>query len=62
MAARTTLPNQSAAALPGNSALFLLDPDGSVTGWTRAAVAAGVYRPAELRGMRFDGLFAAGAM
>src|SRR5213082_769523 len=59
MAARSTPPNPNAAALPGNFALFLLDPNGSITGWTHAAAAVGGYPPEELRGMPLDRLFAA---
>ena len=51
------LPTQSGAALPGNSALFLLDPHGNITGWTGAAEAASGYRPDELHGMALDRLF-----
>ena len=58
MAAPTKLPTQSGAALPGNSALFLLDPDGNITGWTGAAEAACGYPPEELRGTALDRLFA----
>jgi PAS domain S-box-containing protein len=57
MAAPTKLPTQSGAALPGNSALFLLDPDGNITGWTGAAEAACGYPPEELRGTALDRLF-----
>jgi PAS domain S-box-containing protein len=57
MAAPTKLPTQSGAALPGNSALFLLDPDGNITGWTGAAEAACGYPPDELRGTALDRLF-----
>ena len=60
MAARTIPPNPRAAALTGNSALFLLDSDGGITGWTRRAAAVSGYPPEELRGMPFDRLFASG--
>src|SRR5438105_7283935 len=57
MAASPKLPTQSGAALSGNSTLFLLDPYGSITGWTGAAEAASGYPPNELHGMALDRLF-----
>src|SRR2546430_15679695 len=57
MAARMKLPTQSGAALPGNSALFLLNPHGNITGWTGAAEAASGYLLDELHGMGLDRLF-----
>src|SRR5437764_10245453 len=56
MAAPTKPPTQSGAARPGNSALFLLDPHGGITGWTGAAEAASGYPPDELHGMALDRL------
>ena len=56
MAAPTKPPTQSGAARSGNSALFLLDPHGGITGWTGAAEAASGYPPDELHGMALDRL------
>src|SRR5437764_2183609 len=57
MAALTKPPTQSGASRSGNSALFLLDPHGGITGWTGAAEAASGYPPDELQGMALDRLF-----
>jgi len=57
MAARTKPSNQKGAAVPGDSALFLLDRRGTITGWTAAAKAASAYEPEELHGLAFDRLF-----
>src|SRR5436305_1154965 len=57
MAALTKPPTQSGAARSGNSALFLLDPHGGITGWTGAAEAASGYLLDELHGMGLDRLF-----
>src|SRR5690242_20972093 len=57
MAAPTKLPTQSGAALTGNSALFLLDRHGNITGWTGVAEAASGYPPDELRGTALNRLF-----
>src|SRR5258705_5008503 len=57
MAAPTNPPTQSGAARPGNSALFLLNPHGNITGWTGAAEAASGYLLDELHGMGLDRLF-----
>src|SRR5947208_4460784 len=56
MAAPTKPPTQSGAARSGNSALFLLDPHGGITGWTGAAEAASGYPRDELHGMALDRL------
>src|SRR5258705_2588915 len=56
MAAPTKPPTQSGAARSGNSALFLLDPHGGITGWTGAAEAASGYPPDELHGLALDRL------